>query len=78
LELLNGRISNQHAETFAARLVSEVGNDPAAQIKRAYQLAAGRQPSQKELETAQAFLQNQPLREFTLAVFNLNAFLYVN
>jgi hypothetical protein len=78
LELLNGRISNEQAEAFAARLVREVGNDPAAQVKRAYQLAAGREPLQKELETAQAFLQQHPLREFTLAVFNLNAFLYVN
>jgi hypothetical protein len=78
LELLNGRISNEQAEKFAARLISEVGNDKAAQVKRAYQLAAGREPLPKELETAQAFLESQPLREFTLAVFNLNAFLYVN
>ncbi|MDA0205844.1 MAG: DUF1549 and DUF1553 domain-containing protein [Acidobacteria bacterium] len=78
LELLNGRISNEQAEMFAARLISEVGNDPAAQVKRAYEIAAGRQPSQKELQTAQAFLEKQPLREFALAVFNLNAFLYVN
>jgi hypothetical protein len=78
LELLNGRISNEQAEKFAARLVSEVGTDPMAQVKRAYELAAGRQPSQKELQTAVAFLKEQPLREFALAVFNLNAFLYVN
>lgn len=78
LELLNGRISNEAAERFAARLINDAGNDPAAQIRRAYQLTASREPSARELETAQAFLKNQSLREFALAMFNINAFLYVN
>ena len=44
----------------------------------AYRLAAGRPPTRARSELAVAFLQTQPLREFALAVFNLNAFLYVN
>jgi hypothetical protein len=30
------------------------------------------------MELSLAFLKDHPLREFALAVFNLNAFLYVN
>lgn len=78
LELLNGRIANDIAEHFAARLRSEVGENPRQQIERAYLLAANRMPTDSEIETALAFLEEEPLREFALAVMNLNAFLYVN
>ena len=40
-------------------------------------IAAGRPPSAKEKELAVQFLREQPLKEFALALFNLNAFLYV-
>lgn len=78
LELLNGRMANTLATLFAARLVSEVGADPTRQIERAYWLAAGRAPNEKEKQVALAFIAQQPLKEFALAIFNLNAFLYVN
>jgi hypothetical protein len=78
LELLNGKLSNDLAESFARRLRREAGADPARQVERAYQLAAGRPPTPRERERAVHFLKEQPLREFALAVFNLNAFLYVN
>ena len=52
----------------------------------AYRLAAGRAPTQRELEVALDFLRKEAKRagdqkareEFALAMFNLNAFLYVN
>jgi hypothetical protein len=78
LELLNGDFSNQMADALADRLVKEAGKDHAKQVDLAYRLAAGRAPSLKEKQLAVAFLQKQPLREFALAVFNLNAFVYVN
>ena len=78
LELLNGRLSNQLAGHLAERLQREVGGDPTQQVERAYLLAAGRAPTQDELRLGVAFLAHQPLKEFALAVFNLNAFLYVN
>ncbi len=77
LELLNGRLSNDLAESFSYRLLTDAGADPAAQVNYAYQLAAGRPPTEKESELGVAFLHSQPLKEFALAVFNLNAFLYV-
>jgi hypothetical protein len=78
LELLNGTLANNLADSFADRLRREAGADSAAQVELAYRLATGRPPSAKEKERAVEFLKTQPLREFALAVFNLNAFLYVN
>jgi hypothetical protein len=78
LELLNGKTSNRLAEAFARRLEREAGADPGRQVELAYRLAAGRAPSPREKEIAVRFLARQPLREFALAVFNLNAFLYVD
>jgi hypothetical protein len=78
LELLNGDIANKQAEAFAERLEKEAGENPLKQIELAYRLVAGRAPTLKERQIAAAYLESQPLREFALAVFNLNAFLYVN
>jgi hypothetical protein len=77
LELLNGHTANDLAASFAERLRREAGPDPARQVELAYRLAAGRRPTERELERAVRFLREQPLKEFALAVFNLNAFLYV-
>jgi hypothetical protein len=78
LELLNGKLANDLAGAFAERLRREAGSDPARQVERAFHLAAGRPPTAREKELGASFLKKQPAREFALAVFNLNAFLYVN
>jgi hypothetical protein len=78
LELLNGNTANDLAEAFAERLTHEAGSDPVRQIERAYWLAVGRAPTGREKQLAMDFLAKQPLKEFALALFNLNAFLYVN
>jgi hypothetical protein len=78
LELLNGPTAHRLADAFAQRLVCEAGTDHDRQIERAYLLAAGRAPTVREKELALKFLEKQPLREFALAAFNLNAFLYVD
>jgi hypothetical protein len=77
LELLNGKTSNTLAEAFAERLKREAGTDPAGQVELAYLLIAGRAPNTREKELGIEFLQTQPAREFALALFNLNAFMYV-
>jgi hypothetical protein len=76
LELLNGDLSNRLAERLAARLDKEA-TTPSKQVDLAYRLAAGRVPSLKEKQIALRFLKDQPLREFSLAIMNLNSFLYV-
>ena len=78
LELLNGRTSNELAAIFAERLAREAGGDRDRTVTRAYLLAAGRPPSSEEARLASEFLVSGDLREFALAVFNLNPFLYVN
>jgi hypothetical protein len=77
LELLNGKLANELAEAFAQRLIVEAGSGHASEIERAYLLAIGQPPASKERELALSFLEKQPLKEFTLTMFNLNAFLYV-
>lgn len=86
LELLNGAFSNREAKVLAARLAAESGRSYRRQIDLAYRLAAGRAPMQRELQLALDFLRKEATRagdekareEFALAMFNLNAFLYVN
>jgi len=78
LELLNGEFANRMAETLAARLEREAGPSKAKQVTLAYRLATGRPPTPVESQMALKFLATQPLREFSLAVLNLNRFLYVN
>ncbi len=78
LELMNGEFANQMAESLAARLTKEAGNDPKKIAARAWELATGRAPNAKEMALAGQFLSGpRPLREFALAVLNLNSFAYV-
>jgi hypothetical protein len=78
LELLNGRTANRLAEALAARLMREAGPDRSRQVELGYRLTTGRLPTAAERALALEFLERQPLREFALALFNVNAFLYVN
>ncbi len=78
LELLNGDFANRQAEALAERLQAEAGSDPRGQVDLAYRLVTGNAPSPKEMALGVGFLKDQPLQRFALAMFNLNAFLYVN
>jgi hypothetical protein len=78
LELLNGDLSNRLAASFAARLDREASSSRAKQIDLAFRLATGRPPSAVERQLATQYLASGPLREFALAIFNLNSFLYVD
>ena len=80
LELLNGKLSNEIATSLAARLAKE---KPAvsARIDYAWRLVTGRSPNLKELKLSKAYLDDSDPSaavEFTLSLFNSNAFLYVN
>lgn len=78
LELLNGSISNDLAQSFAGRLSRESGSDPAAIVEQAFLLTSGRRPTAEEVRIGRGSLQQVSLREFALAMFNLNSFLYLN
>ena len=80
LELMNGRLANELSAAFAERLTREAGTDsaPVQVVDRAYWLAAGRAPTSPEKKLGVDFLRSgAPVKEFALAMFNLNAFLYV-
>jgi len=78
LELLNGAMTNELASAFAQRLHEEAGEDPAKIVERAFWLTATRPPTVRELDLSQQFLTNVGLHEFCLAMFNINAFLYLD
>src|SRR5205823_6095560 len=59
LTFLNGEFIQQQARYFAERLVREAGNDPAAQIKRAFELALCRPPRPEETTASLDFLSRQ-------------------
>ncbi|MEO2029367.1 MAG: PSD1 and planctomycete cytochrome C domain-containing protein [Fuerstiella sp.] len=77
LELLNGSFANDMAAAFADRLTRECNGDTERIVERAYRLSVGRAPTVRERDLSLDFLREQPLSEFTLAVFNLNEFIYV-
>jgi hypothetical protein len=82
LELLNGQLSNEQAAFFAQRLQESRPTD-AARIDLAWRLATGRPPTLKEKQLAMTYLAEKPgdpvrLKELSLDLFNLNAFIYVN
>ncbi len=56
LMLMNGSFVMQQAEFFAERVKKEAGTDPALQAARAWKLAYGSEPSDKDKATALAFL----------------------
>jgi hypothetical protein len=82
LELLNGQTSNELAAVFAARLIKDRAT-ASERVDYAWRLAAGRFPTADEKTLSLKFVAANPndparMKEFALALFNLNAFLYVN
>jgi hypothetical protein len=77
LELLNGPIASELSSALARRLLRENRGDTAAVVRRAYRLVTAREPLDAELKLSEQFIREVGIDEFTLAMFNLNAFLYV-
>ncbi len=77
LALLNGQFANEMAAAMARRLTQECGENSDLLVERAFWLALGRKPTIAERELSLAFLQGQSLKEFALAIINLNGFVYV-
>jgi hypothetical protein len=77
LEMLNGRLANELAQALADRLEQECGEDHTKMVERASWLALGRAPTEKEQKLAMEFLKDGSVKEYALAMFNLNGFLYV-
>jgi hypothetical protein len=93
LMLMNNQDVVALAEAFAARVRREVGEEPRAQVRRAWTLAFGAEPHEEEIQEAVRFLtaplaasgtsQANAKRQAALAVFcqallGSNPFLYVD
>ncbi len=76
LSLLNGPFTLQQAGFFAARLEREAGADAAAQVERAFRLAFGRSPSDRERGAAVALVRGRGLAALCRVLLNANEFLY--
>ncbi|MFN9262511.1 MAG: DUF1549 and DUF1553 domain-containing protein [Acidobacteriota bacterium] len=74
LELLNGPVTRQAAVALAERLTKLPAN---RRIDEAFALVFNRPPVARERAASQRFLAANPLREFTLALFAANDFLYL-
>jgi len=78
LNLLNSRFMVSQSGSFAQRLQREVGDDASQQVERAFLLAFGRRPNEKEKTAAAALIRGQGLAVFCRAIYNANEFLYVD
>jgi hypothetical protein len=77
LALLNGGFANEMATSLAERLHEECGTDFGRIVDRGFWLALGRPPQEAERKLSIEFLQSQSLKEFAVALINLNGFVYV-
>jgi len=75
LNLFNSRFTADESAALAARVQSEVGTDPAAQVRRAYRLTLGRDPDEGELGEAVPIVGGHGLAVLCRALFNSNEFL---
>ena len=78
LALYNNDFMLRQARYFAQRLEKEAGKDASVQVRRAFALAFGRQPSAEEDRLATDFVNKQGLFALCRSLLNSNEFVYVD
>ncbi len=78
LMLLNGALATEAAQAFAQRVKREAGEEPARQVRRAFELAVQRSPDEAEAGACRRLLEARSLAELCRALLNLNEFAYVD
>ena len=78
LALYNNDFMLRQARYFAQRLEKEAGKDASVQVKRAFALTFGRQPSAEEDRLTTDFVNKQGLFALCRSLLNSNEFLYVD
>jgi mono/diheme cytochrome c family protein len=76
LNLFNSPFTLQRSGDFAERVRTEAGADPAAQVRRAYQLALSREPTAQELTEALPAVRTHGAAVLCRALFNCSEFLF--
>jgi hypothetical protein len=77
LNLFNSQITIDLADAFAARIIAEVGDDPGAQIRRAYEIALNRIPGSDEVADVEPMIRQHGLPTLCRVLFNSNEFLFL-
>lgn len=77
LNLLNSGFALQQAEILAERIRRDAGDEPAAQVRRAFRLAWQRLPDETELRESIALIRDHGLPTLCRVILNSNEFLYV-
>jgi cytochrome c553 len=78
LALLNNGFMVVQARQLADRVVREAGDDPAAQVKRAFELSLGRDPEAEEAAALLEVAKAHGLANVCRAILNLNEFAFVD
>lgn len=77
LNLFNSRFILEESAAMAERLTQDAGSDVDSQIRRAWNLAYGRDPEEDELVDARTIVQEQGLSMLCRILFNSNEFLFM-
>ena len=77
LTLMNNEWVLRQAGLFAARVEKEARGSAQARVRRAYELALGREPEPREMDLALRFLQKGTLADYAHVLLNLNEFVYM-
>jgi hypothetical protein len=81
LNLFNSRFTLDEADAFAAKVLTDVGeenrDDLSQQIRLVYRLALGREPNSIELNDALPVVQEHGLSTLCRVMFNSNEFLFL-
>jgi hypothetical protein len=78
LSLMDGQLATTESKYFAQRVREKAGEDPAGQIRLAFDLALARQPSAQELSKSLEYLKTGgDLTSLCRILFNTNEFIYV-
>jgi len=83
LSMMNNVFVEKCAESFAQRIEHKVGNDSVQpSINLAYELAFGRQPTERETMLATSFIKTHGmkagLKQLCLVLLNTNEFIFIN
>lgn len=77
LNLFNSQFTIDESAAFESRVINEVGSDLRAQIRHAYELALGREPSTDEVAEAMPVVEGHGLSTLCRVLFNSNEFLFL-
>jgi len=78
LAMYNNEFMLRQSRYFAQRIESEAGANAVQQVDRAFQLALGRLPLEKEQRLSVSFVEQQGLFALCRSLLNSNEFLYVD